>query len=197
MNSPKQARVKRLFDVLLGFFLFPFLLVPILSLVLMATLDTRQWGLFSQFRIGQFGRPFRIYKTRTLKQEVYRLGYLDASATALGKFLRRYRLDELPQLFNVLKGDMSFVGPRPDVAGFADALEGDDRIILKVKPGITGPATLKYKDEELILAQQSDPECYNRTIIWTDKVEINKIYVQNWSFSLDLQFILKSIKNTS
>ena len=197
MISPKQARVKRLFDVLLGLFLFPFLIVPILLLVLMATLDTRQWGLFSQFRIGQFGRPFKIYKIRTLKQEVHRLGHLDASATALGKLLRRHKLDELPQLLNVLKGDMSFVGPRPDIAGFADALEGDDRIILKVKPGITGPATLKYKDEELILAQQSDPESYNRTIIWTDKVEINKLYVQDWSFSLDLQLILKSIKHTS
>ena len=196
MISPKQARVKRLFDVLLGLFLFPLLFIPIVFLILIATIDTQQWGVFSQVRIGQFGRPFKIYKIRTLKREVHRLGHLDASATALGKLLRQHKLDELPQLFNVLKGDMSFVGPRPDIAGFADALEGEDRIILKVRPGITGPATLKYKDEELILAQQSDPESYNRTIIWTDKVEINKIYVQDWSFSLDLHFILKSIKNT-
>ena len=163
----------------------------------MATMDTRQWGLFSQFRIGQYGIPFKIYKIRTLKQELHRLGHLEASATRLGKFLRRHKLDELPQLFNVIKGDMSFVGPRPDVAGFADCLIGVDRLILEVKPGITGPATLKYKDEELLLAQQDDPETYNRTIIWTDKVEINKRYVQNWSFSVDLHFILKSIKNRS
>ena len=163
----------------------------------MATIDTQQWGLFSQLRIGQFGKPFKIYKIRTLKQEPHRLGHLEASATTLGRFLRRRKLDELPQLFNVLKGDMSFVGPRPDVAGFADCLKGEDKIILNVRPGITGPATLKYKDEELVLAQQIDPESYNRTIIWTDKVEINKKYVRNWSFSLDLHFILKSIKNTS
>lgn len=118
----------------------------------MAKLDTKQWGLFSQFRIRQFGKPFRIYKVRTLKQEAHRLGYLDASATVFGKFFRRHKLDELPQLFNVLKGDMSFVDPRPDISGLADALEGDNRILLKVKPGITGPATLKYKNEEFILA---------------------------------------------
>lgn len=197
MIAPKQACIKRLFDLLFGLILFPFLIVPIVLLLLIATIDTQQWGLFTQLRIGQFGMPFKIYKIRTLKQEVHRLGNLDASATRFGKFLRRHKLDEWPQLFNVLKGEMSFVGPRPDIAGFADVLEGNDRIILKVKPGITGPATLKYKNEEIILAQQSDPERYNRTIIWTDKVEINKLYVENWTFYLDLQFILKSIKNTS
>ena len=197
MIAPKQACIKRLFDLLFGLILFPFLIVPIVLLLFIATIDTQQWGLFTQLRIGQFGMPFKIYKIRTLKQEVHRLGNLDASATRFGKFLRRHKLDEWPQLFNVLKGEMSFVGPRPDIAGFADVLEGNDRIILKVKPGITGPATLKYKNEEIILAQQSDPERYNRAIIWTDKVEINKLYVENWTFSLDLQFILKSIKNTS
>ena len=197
MIAPKQACIKRLFDLLFGLILFPFLIVPIVLLLFIATIDTQQWGLFTQLRIGQFGMPFKIYKIRTLKQEVHRLGNLDASATRFGKFLRRHKLDEWPQLFNVLKGEMSFVGPRPDIAGFADVLEGNDRIILKVKPGITGPATLKYKNEENILAQQSDPERYNRAIIWTDKVEINKLYVENWTFYLDLQFILKSIKNTS
>ena len=90
---------------------------------------------------------------------------------------------------------MSLVGPRPDIIGFADELKGEDRIILKIKPGITGPATIKYRDEESILANQHNPEIYNRTIIWVDKVEINKKYVQNWSFYLDLNFILKSIVN--
>ncbi|RXJ44437.1 sugar transferase [Gelidibacter gilvus] len=195
--SSKQVLVKRLFDLFFGVFLFPFLIMPIVLLMLLATIDTGQWGVFSQLRIGQFGKPFKIYKIRTLKQEGHRLGHLDASATRFGKFLRCHKLDELPQLFNVLKGDMSFVGPRPDLAGFADRLEGEDRIVLNVKPGITGPATLKYKDEELILAQQVDPENYNRTIIWVDKVEINKKYVRNWRFSVDLLFILKSIKNAS
>jgi lipopolysaccharide/colanic/teichoic acid biosynthesis glycosyltransferase len=90
---------------------------------------------------------------------------------------------------------MSFVGPRPDVKGFADQLEGGDRVILIVKPGITGPATITYKNEEALLSQQRDSETYNITIIWAYKVEINKKYVQNWSFSLDLYFITKSIWN--
>jgi len=105
----------------------------------------------------------------------------------------RYKLDELPQLVNVLLGDMSYVGPRPDIKGFADELEGEDRIILGIRPGVTGPATIKYKNEEELLALQDDPETYNRTIIWRDKVKINKKYIENWSFYLDLKYIIKSI----
>ncbi len=195
MLSPTQALLKRFFDVLLCLFLLPFLILPIVLLIVLATIDTKQWGLFSQQRVGQYGSLFNIFKIRTLKKEVHRLGYLEHSATTLGKWLRKTKLDELPQLFNVLFGHMSFVGPRPDVPSFADMLEGEDRIILQVKPGITGPATLKYKDEERLLAQQSDPEAYNRTIIWVDKVEINKKYVQNWRFSLDLDYILQSLVN--
>ena len=153
------------------------------------------FGLFLQKRVGQHGKLFHIYKIRTLRKEEHVLGQLDLSATRFGKFLRRYKLDELPQIFNVLFGSMSFVGPRPDLQGFADELKGEDTIILKVKPGITGPATLKYNDEESILSQQLDPETYNRTIIWPDKVKINKKHIENYSFSLDLNFILKSIVN--
>ncbi len=195
MITSSQLRVKRYFDLLLAILLLPILILPICVLTLMATIDTRAWGIFSQTRVGQHAKLFKIYKLRTLRNGVHRLGHLEKSATTLGKFLRRTKLDELPQLINVLKGDMSFVGPRPDLQGFADILEGEDRIILKVKPGITGPATLKYKDEETILAQQDDPEDYNRTIIWVDKVKINKKYVQNYSFYLDLVHIFKSIIN--
>lgn len=193
MISQKQLIAKRIFDVLLSVMLVPFAFIPILVLVLISTIDTKSFGIFSQKRVGQHGKLFQIFKLRTLRNETHNLGHLDKSATQFGKFLRRTKLDELPQLFNVLIGDMSFVGPRPDVQGFADELTGDDRIVLRVKPGITGPATLKYKDEEILLSQQSDPETYNRTIIWVDKVEINKKYVQNWSFCLDLSFISKSI----
>lgn len=196
MITPQQALVKRGFDVLLALALLPVLIIPIGVLVLLAAMDSGTHGLFLQDRIGQFGKPFKIYKIRTLKQGAHRLGRMDTYASPLGRFLRTHKLDELPQLFNVLKGDMSFVGPRPDLPGFADVLEGEDRIILTIKPGITGPATLKYKDEELILAKQVNPESYNRTIIWKDKVEINKKYVNNYSFSLDLHFLLKSLKNS-
>lgn len=193
MINRKQLFVKRVFDVLLSLILIPFALIPVVILVIISTIDTKQFGVFTQKRVGQHGRLFNIFKLRTLNQESHQLGHLNKSATRFGKVLRRTKLDELPQLFNVLIGDMSFVGPRPDVQGFADELCGEDRIVLKVKPGITGPATIKYKDEEVLLSQQSDPETYNRTIIWVDKVEINKKYVQNWSFCLDLSFISKSI----
>lgn len=195
MITKKQLRTKRIFDILLVLLLLPFLIFPIILLITLATIDTKKYGVFTQYRVGQYGKLFKIYKIRTLKEGLHQLGHLDKSATTLGKFLRQTKLDELPQLFNVLKGDMSFVGPRPDVQGFADELEGDEKIILKVKPGVTGEATLKYKDEELILEQQEDPEYYNRTIIWVDKVKINKSYVQNYSFYLDLKLILKSILN--
>nr|WP_321233436.1 sugar transferase [uncultured Psychroserpens sp.] len=195
MINRKQLLIKRIFDLILSVLLFPILFSPIIILVLISTIDTKQYGIFSQLRVGQHGKLFKIYKLRTLRQERHHLGHLNRSATRLGKFFRNTKIDELPQLFNVLIGDMSFVGPRPDVQGFADELIGEDRVVLNVKPGITGPATIKYKDEETILSQQIDPETYNRTIIWVDKVEINKKYVQNWSFYLDLNFIIKSILN--
>ena len=195
MITKTQLHIKRAFDLVLVVLILPIFIIPLVLLIFIATLDTRKNGIFSQIRVGQQGRLFKIYKIRTLKEGVHELGQLHRSATRLGQFLRRTKLDELPQLFNVLIGDMSFVGPRPDILGFADQLTGDDRIILKVKPGLTGEATLKYKDEERLLERQNNPEHYNRTIIWVDKVNINKMYVENYSFYLDLKLILKSIIN--
>lgn len=165
MINSRQLFVKRVFDLLLSILFFPLVIIPIILLVTIASIDTKQWGLFSQYRVGQYGNLFKMYKIRTLKNEPHYLGHLEKSATTFGRFLRSTKLDELPQIFNVLFGQMSFVGPRPDVEGFADVLEGEDRIVLKVKPGITGPATLKYKNEEVLLSQQLDPENYNRTKI--------------------------------
>ena len=193
MITKANRNSKRVFDVLLTLILIPLAIVPLALFLVFATIDTNQFGLFTQKRVGQNGKLFKIYKIRTLRKENHLLGHLDDSASDFGKFLRRFKLDELPQLFNVLFGHMSYVGPRPDIEGFADALEGDDRIILSIKPGVTSPATIKYKDEEMILALQDDPENYNRTIIWKDKVEINKKYIKDWSFYLDLKYILQSI----
>jgi lipopolysaccharide/colanic/teichoic acid biosynthesis glycosyltransferase len=118
---------------------------------------------------------------------------VDPRVTSYGKILRKMKLDELPQLVNVLVGDMSFVGPRPDVPGFADRLTGPDRIILSVRPGITGPATLKYRNEEELLAAQPDPEMYNREVIFPDKVRINREYVEHYSFLADMKYILLTL----
>ena len=117
----------------------------------------------------------------------------DPRITKFGHFLRKTKLDELPQLWNVLIGQMSFVGPRPDVPGYADQLEGDDKIILSVKPGITGPASLAFKDEEELLAQKDNPKQYNDEVIWPQKVKINKDYIRNYSFKNDIKYIIETV----
>ena len=164
-------------------------------LILIVSIDIKQFGLFKQLRIGKYGKPFTIYKIRTLTHNFQNnITVLDNSRiTTVGKFIRKSKLDELPQLINILKGDMSFVGPRPDVKGYADQLKGDDRIILSVKPGITSPATLKYRNEEFLLAEIIDPKKYNDEVIWPDKVKINKEYIRNWSFKKDLLILYKTI----
>ncbi len=142
--------------------------------------------LFKQIRIGKNGVPFTIYKLRTIPEGA-------TIPNAWGAFLRKSKLDELPQLLNVLKGEMTLVGPRPDVPGYADLLQGDDRIILTLKPGITGLASLKYRNEEQLLAQQPHPKQYNDEVIWPDKVRINKWYASNRTFLIDLQIIFYTL----
>ncbi len=117
----------------------------------------------------------------------------DPRVTRIGRILRKSKIDELPQLLNVLVGQMSFVGPRPDVPGFADRLQGDERLILTVRPGITGPATLAYRDEEALLAAQSDPEAFNRDVVYPDKVRLNMDYVSNYRLWVDLKCIGQSV----
>ncbi len=116
----------------------------------------------------------------------------DPRITKFGQFLRRTKLDELPQLWNVLKGDMSLVGPRPDVSGFADQLTGEDRIILSIRPGITGLATLTFRKEEELLANQKNPERYNREVIWPEKVRLNKLYIKKYRQQLDFEILVKT-----
>lgn len=188
MLTKKQLVTKRLFDILLSFLGLVICFLPITVLMLLATIFTKKSGLFMQERIGQNAKPFTIYKIRSMEG-----GEEDMEVTTFGKFLRSSKLDELPQLYNVLIGDMSLVGPRPDVKGYADELKGEDQIILSVKPGITGPATLKYSNEDALLAKQPDPKEYNDTVIWKDKVEINKEYIKNWSFIQDLNYLIKTI----
>ena len=152
--------------------------------------------LFRQVRIGRDGKPFSLVKFRTMTgdqtgETVTVAG--DPRITPLGVKLRRYKLDELPELWNVLVGDMSFVGPRPDVPGYADALTGDDREILRLRPGITGPATLKYRNEEELLASVDDPVRYNDEVIFSDKVRLNRIDLHNWSLWMDLRLLWATV----
>jgi lipopolysaccharide/colanic/teichoic acid biosynthesis glycosyltransferase len=194
----KYKFLKSFFDIFIAFFAI-IVLLPFLAFIFtLLWINLKTNPIFVQIRPGYKGKLFRIYKFKTMRdanpEDV--VGLTDFERiTKIGGFLRKLSLDDLPQLFNVVFGQMSFVGPRPDLQGFADELIGDDRIILKIKPGVTGPATLKYKDEEQVLERQKDPEHYNRTIIWVDKVKINKKYVENYSFYLDLELILKSTLN--
>ena len=158
------------------------ILLLILGLVLcygITALDTQSNGIFKQERIGRFGKPFSIYKLRTLHANTHQM-------SRWGQFLRTTKLDEIPQIINLLKGEMALVGPRPDVPGYADLLQGDDRVILNLKPGITGLASLKYRNEEQLLAQQANPQEYNDAIIWPDKVRINKWYALHRNFYMDV-----------
>ena len=153
-------------------------------------------ALFRQTRIGRHGKPFTIYKFRTMTvghggSSVSVAG--ESRITPLGAVLRRYKIDELPELWNVLIGDMSFVGPRPDVPGYADRLQGDDREMLELRPGITGPASLKYRNEEELLAAVDNPQKYNDTVIYPDKVRINRYYLHNYSFMKDIEMIVCTV----
>lgn len=178
--------IKRLFDFVFSLLGLLFLGGILLICILIASIDTKSFGLFIQSRIGQHGIPFNIFKIKTFSD-------FSKTTTPFGRFLRASKLDELPQLLNVLLGSMSFVGPRPDVSGYADVLKAEDRIILSVKPGITGLASLKYRNEEEILLQQEFPQIYNDEVIWPDKVRINKWYVCNHTLWMDLRILLFTI----
>ena len=198
MLSQAQQINKRGFDIVFSFFGSIICFIPILILVIIATISTKRFGLFFQKRVGRNAKLFKIFKIRTMKHSFdANLITLrdDPRLTNAGKKLRKYHLDELPQLFNVLIGDMSFVGPRPDVEGYADMLQGEDRIILSVRPGVTGPATLKYKNEDILLSQKPDPMVYNDEVIWKEKVRINKEYIRNWTLLGDINYLFKTIFN--
>ncbi len=194
MLSLKQQILKRTFDITVSFLVLLILIFPLILLLLISRINLGLSGLFVQNRIGKNGRVFKMYKIRTLKgQKQHSIEEIESHQTKWGRWLRKTKLDELPQLYNVLKGDMSLVGPRPDLPGYADKLEGDDRIILTLRPGITGPATLKYKNEDLLLKDKSNPQQFNDQVIWPDKVKINKEYIENWTFFNDLNYIFQSV----
>lgn len=192
-----QRVIKRVFDLVAGAIALALTSWIIAISWILASVDTWSNGLFTQRRVGQHGRLFTAVKLRTMRPTDDVVTNVttsnDPRITRLGRIWRRTKIDELPQLWNVLLGNMSFVGPRPDVAGFADELEGDDRIILSVRPGITGPATLRYRNEEELLASVEDPEAYNRDVIYPDKVRLNREYVENWSFWRDIHYILATL----
>jgi lipopolysaccharide/colanic/teichoic acid biosynthesis glycosyltransferase len=194
--------MKRIFDFTCSF-VGLFFLSPLILLLSTILIKSTSKGpvFFIQERVGKDGKIFKMIKFRTMfvAQESSSTISIkgDIRVTKIGVFLRRYKLDELPELINVLLGHMSLVGPRPDVPGYSDKLVGEDRNILELRPGITGPASLKYSNEEEILGKQKNPKAYNDEVIYPDKIRINLEYYNNQSIWLDIKIIFATIFRTS
>jgi len=182
--STNQKTLKRVLDVVLSLTLIPIFILPIGVLIIVASIDTKSVGLFFQNRVGQYGKVFTIIKIRTFNET--------GKVSKYSAIIRKYKLDEFPQLFNILVGQMSFVGPRPDVFEVMNYLPTTDQIILTIKPGLTGPASLHYFNEEEILKTQQDPIEYNIKVLFPGKNAINKEYIKNYHIFNDLKYIYKT-----
>ena len=188
--------LKWIFDRIMALIGLLFLWPVLLVVAILIKIKMPGPVLFVQQRVGKEGKLFNCHKFRSMTvghngNSISIAG--EARITPLGAILRKYKLDELPELWDVLIGTMSFVGPRPDVPGYADKLEGEDRIVLTLRPGITGPATLKYRNEEELLATVENPQQYNDDVIYPDKVRINRYYAEHYSFSKDIQMIFCTV----
>lgn len=184
-----QQQVKRIFDVIVAALVLVVLSPVIVLAWALAAVTTRRSGIFRQERVGRYGKAFKVMKIRTMRSvggsTVTASG--DDRITPAGAWMRQFKVDELPQLINVLRGEMSLVGPRPDVPGWADALVGADRVVLSVRPGVTSPAAVAYRHEEYLLARAADAEAYNRDVLWPAKVKINREYVEQWTLGSDVR----------
>jgi lipopolysaccharide/colanic/teichoic acid biosynthesis glycosyltransferase len=191
--------IKRIFDFLVSLFGLIIFSPLFLIIAILIKLDSEGPVFYRGERIGKDGKPFRIFKFRTMVKDAEKMGGPSTSAddprlTKIGKFLRKYKLDELPQLINVLKGEMSLVGPRPEVKIYVDMLKPEEKeIILSVKPGMTDLASLWDFHEEEVLKGSKDPEKTYLEKIRPKKVQLQIEYVKNRSFLLDLKIILKTI----
>jgi len=187
MLSKKQRLTKRFVDIILSFIGIVIFTVPIFILIIISTIINQEYGVFFQKRVGENATIFTIYKIKSMRLNK------ESTISSFGNFIRKTKLDELPQIYNVFFGQMSMVGPRPDVLGYADKLKEKDKIILSVKPGLTSLATLKFSNEEQLLKSHKNPSVYNDFILWPQKVELNKQYVINWSLFNDFKIIVKTI----
>ena len=203
--------IKRVFDIIASLFglLLLWWVYPIVAIIIKVKMPGGP-AFFCQKRVGRDGKLFTCHKFRTMTvkhsgSSVSVAG--DSRITPLGAKLRHYKIDELPELWDVLIGNMSFVGPRPDVPGYADQLQGEDRVVLMLRPGITGPATLKYRlEDEMISNYVAERQAagdtrdsqviaveYNDTVIYPDKVRLNKYYYEHYSFWKDIEMIFATV----
>ncbi|AXT18570.1 sugar transferase [Flavobacteriaceae bacterium AU392] len=186
-----EKNIKRVFDVFFSFIGLILLGWVILLVAVISKIFIKGKGFFKQKRIGQYGKEFIIYKIETIHPEEAKKE--NPYISEFGQFIRKYKIDEFPQLWNVLEGTMSFVGPRPDLPEYLDMLEEKAKVILNIKPGITGPATLYYRNEEKLLNLQKKPKEYNKEVIWPQKVAMNTKYINEYSFVKDIYYIYKTL----
>jgi len=191
--------VKRVFDIFFSFWGI-FFLTPWLALIaILITLDSKGGIFYRQVRVGLNNKDFKIFKFRTMKPESDKKGLLtvgsrDNRVTKIGYYLRKYKLDELPQLFNVFLGDMSFVGPRPEVRKYVDMYNDEQLKVLNVRPGITDYASIEYSNENDILAKSEDPEKTYIEEVMPAKLQLNLKYIDESGLSTDIKLIFKTIK---
>jgi lipopolysaccharide/colanic/teichoic acid biosynthesis glycosyltransferase len=191
--------LKRSFDILFSFIGILFLLPFFLIISILIVLDSKGGIFYFQTRVGKASVDFKLFKFRTMKTDADKKGLLtvgsrDNRITKMGYFLRKYKIDELPQLINVLNGTMSFVGPRPEVRKYVDLYTTNQQIILDVKPGITDFASLEYFNENDLLAKSENPEKTYIEEVMPAKIELNKKYIAEPSLSTDISIILKTIQ---
>ncbi|MBQ2397234.1 MAG: sugar transferase [Bacteroidales bacterium] len=190
--------MKRLFDITASFFGIIILSPLLIFIGLWVGLSSKGGVFYKQIRVGKNNKDFKLYKFRSMrvnsdKQGLLTVGSKDSRITKAGYFIRKYKIDELPQLFNVLKGDMSFVGPRPEVRRYVDLYSKEQMKVLSVRPGITDPASIKYRNENDILSSQSNPEEYYIQHIMPDKLKINIDYINTQTFIKDIKIIFQTI----
>lgn len=190
--------IKRAFDIVASFCGIIIISIILIIVSIAIKLDSKGPILFLQKRVGKNGEPFYIYKFRTMITDAEKFGKQitvgrDSRITKIGTFLRAYKIDELPQLFNVFKGDMSLVGPRPEVPRYVELYSEEERHVLDVRPGITDLASLRYKDENDILGKVENPEEYYINIIMKDKLKLNLEYVKKNNIIFDISLIIKTI----
>ncbi len=190
--------IKRLFDIFFSAFglliLFPFFLL----IALLIKINSRGPAFYKQERIGKGGKPFKMIKFRTMQIDsdskgLLTIGGKDSRVTTIGYYLRKFKIDELPQLVNVLMGDMSFVGPRPEVKKYVDLYTTEQREVLSVKPGITDYASIEYRDESAMLAGSENPEEFYTTVVMPAKLKINLEYINDRNILTDVKIIFKTV----
>lgn len=191
--------MKRLFDVTASFFGLLFLSPVFLIMAIWIKLDSAGPVFYKQVRVGRDGKDFELYKFRSMrvgsdKKGLLTVGGRDPRVTSSGYFIRKYKLDEFPQLINVLKGDMSLVGPRPEVRRYVDLYTPSQMRVLSVRPGITDMASIRYRNENELLEKAENPEQFYIDVIMQDKLSINLEYVDKGSFLFDIKMIFSTLK---